>query len=211
MPYLAMDGNVYRVLARLLDIDEPFDTTAGKKRFRSQAEQLLDRSHPRLYNSAIMEFGALQCTPVLGDNCAACPLRTFCAAYEHGTAELLPLRKPRPKLRDRWFTYHVYIQNEGEVYTLIRRRENAKDIWFHLYEFPCEEHETEPSSFHLSPFLFQHVLSHQRLHARVIIHKVDKMPQVEDAIPVSWEELDNYAFSKLSLKVIDTLRPTLPR
>ena len=125
LPYPAMDGNVYRVVARLLDIDEAFDTSAGKKLFHKQIETLLDREHPRLFNSAIMEFGALYCTPSLGDNCAHCPLQAHCAAYAHGTAEVLPVRKPRPKVRDRWFTYHIYTDGE---HTIIQRRE-AKDIW----------------------------------------------------------------------------------
>ena len=53
LPYPAMDGNVYRVVARLMDIDEAFDTTAGKKLFHQKIEELLDRENPRLFNSAI--------------------------------------------------------------------------------------------------------------------------------------------------------------
>ena len=48
-PYPAMDGNVYRVVARLLDIDEPFDTSAGKKHFHQAIDTLLDRANPRLF------------------------------------------------------------------------------------------------------------------------------------------------------------------
>ena len=222
MPYPAIDGNVYRVIARLLDIDEPFDTTAGKKRFRRELENLLDRDHPRLFNSAIMEFGALHCTPVLGDACDQCPLQSACAAYAHGTAELLPVRKPRPQLRDRWFTYHIYVQRDNvqgtkdNVFTLIQRRE-AKDIWYHLYEFPCEESngewkkdERRTLANNLSPLTFTHTLSHQKLHARFIIHKVDRLPQIDGTIVIPWSDLDNYALSRLTLRALDTLRITPP-
>ena len=203
-PYPAMDGNVYRVVARLMDIDEAFDTTAGKKLFHKQIETLLDREHPRLFNSAIMEFGALYCTPVLGDACEQCPLKESCAAHAHGTAELLPVRKPRPKVRDRWFTYHIYLSTEDRVqstdlFTLIQRRE-AKDIWYHLYEFPCEEGQTNDT------YPFTHVLSHQRLHARVILHKVQKMPDIPGTICIRWEDLNDYALSRLTLRVLDTIR-----
>ena len=200
LPYPAIDGNVYRVVARLLDIDEAFDTTSGKKLFHQHIETLLDREHPRLFNSAIMEFGALQCTPVLGDNCAQCPLQSVCLGYAHGTAELLPVRKPRPQLRDRWFTYHIYTDGAN---TLIQRRE-AKDIWYHLYEFPCEEHTPSPVTG--SPFPFTHVLSHQKLHARYILHKVQKMPDLPGTVCIRWEELNDYALSRLTLRVIDTIR-----
>ena len=195
-PYPAIDGNVYRVVARLLDIDEAFDTTSGKKLFHQHIETLLDREHPRLFNSAIMEFGALQCTPVLGDNCAQCPLQSVCLGYAHGTAELLPVRKPRPQLRDRWFTYHIYTDGAN---TLIQRRE-AKDIWYHLYEFPCEEQQTNDA------YPFTHVLSHQKLHARYILHKVQKMPDLPGTVCIRWEELNDYALSRLTLRVIDTIR-----
>ena len=194
-PYPAVDGNVYRVIARLLDIDEAFDTTKGKKLFHSKIEEILDRKNTRLFNSAIMEFGALHCTPVLGENCATCPIQEFCEGYAHHTAELLPIRKPRPKVRDRWFTYHIYLCDDK---TLIRRREE-KDIWYHLYEFPCEEKQTDDK------YPFTHVLSHQKLHARYMVHKAQKMPEIPGTLVIRWEDLNDYALSRLTLRVIDTL------
>ena len=214
-PYPAMDGNVYRVVARLLDIDEAFDTSAGKKLFHQQIETLLDRENPRLFNSAIMEFGALYCTSTLGDNCAHCPLQAHCAAYAHGTAELLPVRKPRPKVRDRWFTYHIYLKSErvkelkseGELFTLIQRRENPKDIWYHLYEFPCEETngfmDEGVSGLAVS---LTHVLSHQKLHARFMVHAVDELPEIPGTMVIRWDDLNNYALSRLTLRALDTLQ-----
>ena len=215
----AMDGNVYRVVARLLDIDEAFDTTAGKKLFRQKIEQLLDRNHPRLFNSAIMEFGALQCTPVLGDACATCPLKDCCLGHAHGTAELLPVRKPRPKVRDRWFVYHIYLNEQianhqiVNLFTLIQKRE-AKDIWYHLYEFPCEESNSEAVQQQSDPtakrsnsvaISLTHILSHQRIHARFVVHKVQKMPEIPGTIVIRWDELNNYALSRLTLRALDTI------
>ena len=214
LPYPAMDGNVYRVVARLMDIDEPFDTTAGKKLFHRRIEELLDRDHPRLFNSAIMEFGALYCTPVLGDACETCPLKDFCAAHAHGTADLLPVRKPRPKVRDRWIDYHIYlapVTDNLSPITLIQRRENPKDIWYHLYEFPCEEINEapkEPRNIEISNYRvieLSHVLSHQRIHARFLIHRVQEMPEIPGTLAIRWDELDHYALSRLTLKVISQI------
>lgn len=216
LPYPAMDGNVYRVVARLMDIDEPFDTTAGKKLFHRRIEELLDRDHPRLFNSAIMEFGALYCTPVLGDACETCPLKDFCAAHAHGTADLLPVRKPRPKVRDRWIDYHIYlapVTDNLSPITLIQRRENPKDIWYHLYEFPCEESvsesglSTEWSVLRQAKPFFSctHVLSHQRIHARFLIHRVQEMPEIPGTLAIRWDELDHYALSRLTLKAISQI------
>lgn len=215
-PYPAMDGNVYRVAARLFDIDEPFDTTTGKKLFHKYIEDILDREQPRLFNSAIMEFGALYCTPVPGDNCITCPIQSQCLAYAHHTAEVLPVRKPRPQLRDRWFAYHIYIcrkpdaEGQGqEIFTLIRRREE-KDIWFHLYEFPCEEGRDEglPVTGDGVAVSLTHVLSHQKLHARFFVHRVDELPEIEGTMVIPWSDLDNYALSRLTLRALDTIRHT---
>lgn len=66
LSYAAVDGNVFRVLARLFDIDLPIDGGEGKKYFTALAQSLLDERRPDLFNQAMMEFGALQCVPNTG-------------------------------------------------------------------------------------------------------------------------------------------------
>ena len=198
-PYPAADGNVYRVLSRLFDCDEPFDTTAGKKRFRDFAWELLDRKHPRLHNSALMEFGALYCTPT-GMDCGHCPLSVFCLAKQHDTAILLPVRKPRPTLKDRYFHYTVYITPNGM--TLLHQR-TEKDIWQHLWEFPLVENLSQTSKIATTTYSTTHVLSHQRLHVVFEKKEVETLPQIDGCIPTPWESLQNFALSRLTLKYLD--------
>lgn len=213
-PYPAADGNVYRVLSRLFDLDEPFDTTAGKKLFRQHAYQLLPSAtpppdstiqrfndstiqhpSPRLHNSAIMEFGALYCVPQNPD-CPHCPLASICKAYASGTVNLLPVRKPRVKPRDRYFLYHVYLTPSGQ--TLLHRR-TAKDIWYHLYEFPLDEQDAPLAQ----SAQYLHVLSHQRIHAEFVVHRVASLPVIPDTFPIAWSDLDDYALSVLTLRFLD--------
>lgn len=205
LPYPALDGNVYRVLARLNDCDLPFDSSAGKKYFHRLAEQLLDRDHPRQFNTAVMEFGALHCLPASPD-CDGCPVQMFCKAYAAGTVELLPVRKQRPTLRDRYFSYTIYITPERN--TLIHQR-TAKDIWQHLYEFPLTEYSTEEEWLNYrptaKPITLTHILSHQRLHARFFVVPVNELPTLPDSFAVTWEDLDDYALSRLTLKALETL------
>ena len=210
LPYPALDGNVYRVLSRLYDCEIAFDTTQGKKHFRQLAEELLDREHPRLFNSAIMELGALHCVPTAPD-CHTCPLNTWCKALANNTVELLPVRKPRPKVRDRYLEYTIYITPERT--TLIHQRK-GNDIWKHLYEFPVQEiHSLEDGSgaaYSLEvkgekSIKLTHVLSHQKLHARFVIKKVSELPKIPDTLVVSLNDLDNYAFSRLTLRAIEEL------
>ena len=209
LPYPALDGNVYRVLSRLYDCEIAFDSTQGKKHFRQLAEELLDREHPRLFNSAIMELGALHCVPTAPD-CPNCPLNTWCKALANNTVELLPVRKPRPKVRDRYLEYTIYITPERT--TLIHQRK-GNDIWKHLYEFPVQEiHSLEDahSGYSLEfkgkkTLELTHVLSHQKLHARFVIKNVSELPEIPDTLVVSLNDLDNYAFSRLTLKAIEFL------
>lgn len=226
LPYPALDGNVYRVLSRLYDCEIAFDTTEGKKHFRKLAEDLLDREHPRLFNSAIMELGALHCVPTAPD-CSTCPLNTWCKALANNTVELLPVRKPRPKVRDRYLEYTIYISPDNK--TLIHQRK-GNDIWKHLYEFPVQEiHSLEDahSGYSLSAphnatsvigdpaevkgektLELTHVLSHQKLHARFVIKNVPELPEIPDTLVVSLSDLDNYAFSRLTLKALSSLALT---
>ncbi len=209
LPYPALDGNVYRVLSRLYDCEIAFDTTEGKKHFRKLAEELLDRERPRLFNSAIMELGALHCVPTAPD-CGSCPLNTWCKALANNTVELLPVRKPRPKVKDRYLEYTIYITPEKT--TLIHQRK-GNDIWKHLYEFPeLEIHSIEDahSGYSLEvkgekTLELTHVLSHQKLHARFVIKNVSELPEIPDTVVVSLSDLDNYAFSRLTLNAIEKL------
>lgn len=213
LPYPALDGNVYRVLSRLYDCEIAFDTTQGKKHFRQMAEELLDKERPRLFNSAIMELGALHCVPTAPD-CSTCPLNTWCKALTNNTVELLPVRKPRPKVRDRYLEYTIYITPEKT--TLIHQRKE-NDIWKHLWEFPLEEIDrcavdrvavdrTKGTVDRYAEVLeLTHVLSHQKLHARFVIKNVSELPEIPDTVVVKLSDLDNYAFSRLTLKAIEKL------
>jgi A/G-specific adenine glycosylase len=205
LPYPALDGNVYRVLSRLYDCEIAFDTTEGKKHFRKLAEDLLDREHPRLFNSAIMELGALHCVPTAPD-CSTCPLNTWCKALANNTVELLPVRKPRPKVRERYLEYTIYITPERT--TLIHQRK-GNDIWKHLWEFVCAE-RTGEEAIRRKPkgekiLELTHVLSHQKLHVRFVIKNVPELPEIPDTLVVNLSDLDNYAFSKLTLNAIEKL------
>ena len=205
LPYPALDGNVYRVLSRLYDCEIAFDTTQGKKHFRKLAEELLDRERPRLFNSAIMELGALVCLPTK-PMCDECPLRTWCKALANNTVELLPVRKSRPKVRDRYLEYTIYITPEKT--TLIHQRK-GNDIWKHLWEFVCAERTGEEAIRREAKgeniLELTHVLSHQKLHARFVIKNVPELPEIPDTVVVSLNDLDNYAFSRLTLNAIEKL------
>lgn len=138
MPCAVVDGNVYRVLSRWMGIEEPIDTSAGKKLYAALAEELLERSEPALYNQAIMDFGALQCVPS-SPSCLFCPLSDSCVALQKGWVEELPRKQHKTKVTNRYFLY-FYIK---AVNTVFLHKRGAGDIWHNLYELPLIETQRE--------------------------------------------------------------------
>ena len=210
-PCAVVDGNVYRVLARLFDLDAPIDSTAGKRAFAELAQSQLDTAHPGRYNQAIMDFGALRCIPS-SPRCEACPLAGRCLALAAGTVAARPVKQGKTRVRDRWFNYlHV---SSGDR-TLLRRRE-GRDIWQGLYEFPLIEAEGPaelPELVRLPQFrellgdapwhlvrsipLPKHQLSHQTLHA--VVHRIEtpSLTPAAAAMAVPTAALGDYAVPRL--------------
>lgn len=181
LPHAVVDGNVYRVLARVFGLSTPVDTTEGKRLFGEWAQRLLDLKAPGAYNQAIMDFGALQCKPVSPD-CKHCMMQPLCQAHQTGRVSELPVKSKRLARRTRYFHYLV-MNYRGKV--LVRKR-LEKDIWQHLYDFPLFEADradldwtelrqtevwaaflgnADPTALRCSP-PFQQTLSHQQIIAR---------------------------------------------
>ncbi|MES2921550.1 MAG: A/G-specific adenine glycosylase [Verrucomicrobiota bacterium] len=91
LPAVVVDGNVARVLSRVMDFSGPVDDTAGQKRIWEWAEALADPERPRIYHSALMELGQKICRPGVPD-CLSCPVAAFCKTRE---PELLPVKRQK--------------------------------------------------------------------------------------------------------------------
>lgn len=211
-PCAVVDGNVFRVLARVFNEELPIDSLAGKKRFKDLATQLLDKNKPGLYNQALMDFGALQCKPQNPD-CLACIFSDKCEAYRLKKTDKLPIKKGKIKIKNRYFNYLVFIDNQN--FTSIKKR-ISKDIWQGLYEFPLIEtdfalsEEVLLSELKKMDISFEevylpnekailHKLSHQHIHTKFWIIKVNKV--IENEVEI--KNIVNYPVSVLTAKFID--------
>lgn len=213
-PYPVVDGNVFRVLSRLFAIDEPIDSGKGKKLFTQLAGSIIDKEHAGLHNQAIMEFGALHCTPAT-PQCMFCPLIDKCMAYASGKVLQYPVKQQKVKTRNRYFHYFHIIYNN--MYTYLNKR-TSEDIWKGLFEFPLIETEVsmdfeelkETNAFRtlfegidnlyitLEISRRKHVLSHRIIYAN--FYKVDiqtKGKGLQPYLEVPEEEIDKYAVSRL--------------
>ena len=135
LPNAVVDGNVYRVLSRLFDIEIPINNK-GQQLFARLAQELLNRKQPGLHNQAMMEFGALQCTPK-NPNCLLCPLQQRCLAFERQTVMQRPVKLAKTIVTTRHFNYLVF-RIKDKIYL---HKRDANDIWKNLYDFPCIESE----------------------------------------------------------------------
>lgn len=244
IPAAVVDGNVYRVLARYFGIDTPINSTQGKKEFAALAQSLLPSSKASdflslssasdslsssspvaAYNQAMMDFGAIQCTPQ-SPKCLLCPLAETCEAMRSNRIAELPVKQKTLKVKTRHLSY-IYIRCNGM--TAIHRRGEG-DIWQGLWEpFNASDiteatasiasAQASPSSAKLSPFKSElaaslhlsnvdglqllaqdvkHVLTHRILLADFYLLETEARPQLpDDYIWIKEEEIEDYGIPRL--------------
>lgn len=209
-----VDGNVYRVLSRVFGIDANVASPEGKRIFTKKANEVISVTDPALHNQAIMEFGALHCTPV-NPLCEECVLKKVCIAYKENLQHVLPVKIKQQKITHRHFHYFI-IRSEDKILMTERK---SKGIWKGLFDFPLHE-DAKPAKAarilkkyfpgitvlgnapHISKD-YKHVLSHQVIQARFVT--VDLPPG--KLIPPSFGKINARWYS---LTQIDRLpKPTL--
>ena len=199
-----MDGNVFRVLARIYGITSDISTQRTKKEFQQVAAGLIPKENPAIFNQAIMDFGATQCTPK-GTDCTPCPFQTTCVAYQTNQIDKLPVKLSKTKVKNRYMDFLIYLDKEGN--TQLEQR-IKKDIWQNLYQFPVvdrfdetpinirehiEAQQNKPPITQvecLTEEVIIHQLSHQKLHIHFWLIKTNHT--LEHAIP--WTELNKFGF-----------------
>lgn len=212
-PYAVVDGNVYRVLSRLFAIDTPIDVSDGKKQFAKLADSLLDEDRPGMHNQAVMEFGALCCTPSQ-PLCETCPLEHLCEANYINMQLEFPVKSKKVKVRNR-FLHYFYMKNQGHTYL---NKRVGDDIWRNMYEFPLIETEKDidlsdlmvtdsfKTMFKDAEIVIQsesnkikHVLTHQHIYAKFYVVEVLKSDLflTNSYLKINESDLSLYPISRL--------------
>jgi A/G-specific adenine glycosylase len=204
-----VDGNVYRVLSRYFDIDTPINSSAGIKLFKCLAEEVINPNDPALHNQAIMEFGALHCTPK-NPKCDTCVLQASCLSFANATIQIRPVKTKKLEVRNRFFHYLIFNQN-GDTYIQQRK---GRDIWEELYQFPMLETEGDEvppeikrmygdSLLEISAPV-KHLLSHQRISARFYHINVTNIHPSDDWILIHSSAIQDYPIPRLLDKYLET-------
>ena len=209
-----VDGNVKRVIARINGMK-----LSGNRLYdqvKMYMTEKLDPDRAGDFNQAVMEFGALQCTPK-NPSCSTCIFQMECQAYREGVVDMLPVMEKKRKPVSRYFSYLV-IQIPGDPVGLIMQKRIEKDIWKNLYEFPLIEtdKEIDMGELQLNPLYrswigekstithssksYKHQLTHRTIFAR--FHFVDPGPDVDYNKNHGWEliafnDIYKYPISRL--------------
>lgn len=168
-----LDGNVFRVLSRLFDINKDIGTNDGKKYFHKLATSIIPDQDPGEFNQAIMEFGALQCLPKNPD-CKSCALRTNCLSYLRNNQHKRPIKQKRLIKNIRYFNYFVIDQDN----CLYFKKRDGDDIWkglFDFYLFESDVKYTNPRKISNDISLFRHTdlfIHSIREYKHILTHQV---------------------------------------
>lgn len=204
LPAAAVDGNVYRVLARHYGIDVPINTTRGKHTFEALAQELLPQNHAGTFNQALMDFGATWCTP-RSPRCIDCPVAETCEALRTGRVGSLPVKEKKLKVLERRFSY-IYIRHAGMI---ALHRRPAGDIWQGLWEPLFIEGAPLPDMgcpLRLLAGGVKHVLTHRVLLADFYLAEPPLRPVLPaDYIWIEEREIGNYALPRLVEKLLEKL------
>jgi len=207
-----LDGNVYRVVSRYLDIESDIAQARGKKDINEGLKAIFDPSHAAEFNQAIMDLGATVCTPK-NPTCEECPVADSCSALRSNTVAQRPVKTKKTKVTNRYLEIFI-IQQDGKVGFLQRPKTG---VWSNLWTFPFLEFESkmtlrevlETSDFSKLtggfPFTVKrnynagvHLLSHRKLHLNYWEIELQSGASEND-LPyamISWDELHTFAVPK---------------
>ncbi|MBN2668193.1 MAG: A/G-specific adenine glycosylase [Bacteroidales bacterium] len=176
-----IDGNVLRVISRLIDLELPVDTAEGLKAVRSTMEMLIDTQQPGTFNQAVMELGALICKPKNPD-CVNCPIHVNCLSFECKNQHSRPVKSKKTQIKN-WYIDYLFLSNKKGV---VLQQRDEQSIWKKMFEFPNVFSEEPPQNLkaleHLMTSLGceqgskmklfkeeKHQLTHRKLHLRFFV------------------------------------------
>lgn len=211
VPEPAVDGNVMRVLSRLLLIEEDIQKVKTRKQFEAIIREMIARENPSYFNQALMELGALICTP-RSPKCQQCPVAAHCKAMEQEVQEQLPVKgkakPPKPVALS-----VAFIEREGQF--LIRQRPNH-GLLAGLWELPNIEGNKRELEEYLRQFNIevkslsyvmehQHIFSHLQWNMEVYSVEIDATNSTMGKW-VHWEEMSEYTLPVSFQKILAKLR-----
>jgi A/G-specific adenine glycosylase len=220
-PHAILDGNVKRVLARLIALEKP--PTKAMNQLWQFSERLLDPVNPRDFNQALMDLGATLCTRRQPD-CPRCPWQRYCRAYNLNVQSELPMSETKGPLPHKHIGVAVIWNDQDEI--LIDRRKQ-EGLLGGLWEFPggkIEPEETveacirreiqEELGIQVEVGDLLVTVTHTYSHFKVTLNvhhctHISGEPQPIECDEIRWvtlDTIDQYPFPKANIRIIEALQ-----
>lgn len=221
-PHAVLDGNVMRVLTRVFALEDDVRSSRTKRLLQTLADALLEPTDPGTYNQAVMELGALICTPRT-PQCAACPLNAVCEAKAQGLQDRYPVKSKKPPVPHYEIAVGLVFDEDGRL--LIQQRPDDAMLGG-LWEFPGGKQEPDESLAETcqrelreelqievavdAPFYtLDHAYSHFKITMHAFVCHIEAgTPTPPDGVPVTWasiDDLSDYAFPRANRRIIEAL------
>lgn len=188
IPEHAVDGNVMRVLSRIVLIEEDIAIAKTKKIFEQVVMDVIDKKNPSAFNQGLMELGATVCTP--NPSCLLCPVQTYCSAFHEGRETTLPVKSKKKKSKEVQVASFA-LRNEKGEWLLTQRPE--KGLLANLWEFPMVELTTTEGAAQLlkkqkgiemnTPLKvldFKHIFTHITWHVSSYMGEVEQLSTLDE-------------------------------
>ncbi len=128
----AVDGNVLRVMTRLLADNSDITRVPVRRKFTRMLREVIPAEAPGTFNQALMELGETICLPHGAPHCQECPVREFCRAEAAGSVQAYPVKKEKKERRTEQRT--IFVICSGGKYAIRRRPETG--LLADMYELP---------------------------------------------------------------------------
>lgn len=223
LPEAVLDGNVIRVLARFDGLEEDVGRSPVRRSLRQRAQDLLDNQRPGEHNEAMMELGAVVCTP-RSPSCGECPLSAGCVAFSEGRPESYPVKAQKKPVPEVPVAVAVIVSKDGRL--LIQRRPED-GLLGGLWEFPggkieegetaaeaCRREVNEELGIEIDPIHAITTIRHAYSHFKIVLSAwqcrlASGVPASSNGQPWKWvtvAELNDYAFPRANRRLIDLLK-----
>ena len=214
----AVDGNVMRVLSRVLHIKDDIALPKTKKVFEEAVEMLIDHEHPGDFNQGLMDLGAMICTPT-SPKCLLCPVRDYCIAFYEGDMDKLPVKTKKTKTKKVHYKVYVAI-NSNHDYLLEKRPSEGllADMWqFPMIEIKHDLNSEEQFTSHYgckiekvlehNLLTFKHIFSHLTWEMDCSLVKVEQSSELPSHSGFySKDEIEKLPMSVPMQKIMNVLK-----
>lgn len=216
LPEPAVDGNVMRVLSRVLYIKDNISEQKTRRKFEAIIREIISQENPSYFNQGLMELGALVCTPT-SPACLLCPVQNECRAFEEGVASSLPVKLKKAKQKE--ISYYAFIIRDQSGRIAIEQRP-SQGLLANLWQFPMIEKgplqvtsieamikeafglDVEVRKEHEN---IHHIFTHLKWDLHVYDVNILSEPKEKPFIFVDAADLQDYPFSVSHLKIMESL------